>query len=407
MPIETLAGSLTGTTGSDGNAVFTVPSGVTPVNEMIIHDGFVRTPGVGYTSSGPVFTFLAPYIPIAGTDQPVVYYGGSVSTVPVTPSTGIDYTATGLLMAIRDITYVGTSIRDWPDDRLLRLVNREIEEYLVPLILTARKNHFATFKDTALVSGQRTYSLPSRATGLKVRAVQLVDGSGNPYAELHERELEDGITLGSDLVSAQSAGIPEVYWFVGNQIVLFPSPASSPALSLRVYFINRPSQLVATNSCLQISAFPGGAAGGSFRVQFSGSVPSSGYSVSSAIDLVQNAPGFDILLSSTISAATSTTVDIVGTQPSGLAVGDWVCVAGTAPVVTGGIPEMVLGCLIRVCQLEVMSGKADDAAFGRATKMLALAERRASQFLNKRNTGERPKVGMGSLYKFRRGGYSF
>lgn len=406
MPIETLAGSLTGTTGSDGNALFTIPSGIVPVNEMIISDGFVRTPTIGY-NLGPLagqVTFLAPYIPIAGQDQPVIYYGGSVSTVPTTTSTGVGYTSADLLTAIRDITSVGASIRDWPDDRLLRLLNREIEEYLIPFILSARKNHFATSKDIPLVANQRTYSLPSRATGLKIRAVQLVDGSGNPFADLQERELEDGIGLGSSaVIASQPAGTPEVYWFVGNQLSVFPVPSGSPALSLRIYFINRPSNLVATTSCIQISAFPGGAAVGNFRVQFTGSVPASGYSVSSAIDLVQNVPGFDILLSSTVSASTSTTLDIVGTQPSGLAVGDWVCVTGTAPVVTGGIPEMVLGCLVRVCQLEVISGKADDAAFGRASKMLALAEKRAAQFLNRRNTGERPKIGMGSLYKFRRG----
>lgn len=402
MPVETLAGSLTGTTGSDGNAVFTVPSGITPVNEMIIHDGFVRTPGVGYSLSGSTVIFIAPYIPIAGTDQPVVYYGGSVSTVPTTSSTGIDYTADGLMMAIRDITYVGSSVRDWPDDRLLRLLNREIEEYLVPFILQARKNHFATFNDIPLIAGQRTYALPSRATGLKTRAVQLVDGSGNPYADLHERELEDGIQLGATLATPVS-GVPQVYWFVGNQLSLFPVPSGSPALSLRVYFLNRPSQLVAQASCIQISAFPGGAAGGNFRVQFTGSVPASGFSVSSGVDLVQNVPGFDILLSSTVAASTSTTLDIVGTKPAGLAVGDWICVTGTAPVVTGGIPEMVLGCLVRVCQLEVMSGKADTDAFDRAGKMLAIAEKRAAQFLNRRNSGDRPKIGAGSLYRFKRG----
>lgn len=398
MPVETLAGSITGTDGTDGNALFTLPSGVTPVNELLIHDGLVRTAGVGYNLGPSVgqITFLSPYIPIAGSNAPVCYYGSSVSIVPVTPGAGIDYTSTGLLAAIRDITYTGTSIRDWPDDRLLRLINREIEEYLVPFILEARKNHFATFADKLLVANQSLYPLPTRATGLKVRAVQIVDVNGNPYSDVSERELEDGIRYDA------STGLPSVYWFVGNQISLYPTPTGSPTLSVRIYYINRPSQVVAQSSCIKISAFPGGAAPGSFRVQFTGTTPSSGYAIGNPIDLVQNVPGFDILLSSTISASTSTTLDIVGTQPSALAVGDWVSVAGNAPVVTGGIPEMVLGCLIRVCQLEVLSGKADDAAFGRATKMLSLAEKRAHQFLNRRNSAERPKIGMGALYRFKR-----
>lgn len=304
---------------------------------------------------------------------------------------------------MRDITYTGSSIRDWPDDRLLRLLNREIEEYLVPLIATARKNHFVTFKDIPLVANQRLYTIPSRAAALKTRAVQLVDASGNPFCDLQERELEDGINLGASGVIAQfPAGTPQVYWFVGNQLSLFPVPSGSPALSLRVYYLNRPSQLVAASSCIQITAFPGGAAAGNFRVSFSGTLPA-GYVNGTSVDCVQNVPGFDVLLTGPVAAQTTTTLDITGTQPSNLAVGDWICVTGTAPVITGSIPEMVIGCLVRICQLEVISGKADDAAFGRASKMLALAEKRAAQFLNKRNTGDRPKAGMGSLYKFRRG----
>src|SRR4051812_21558887 len=193
MPVETLNGAVTGTNGSDGNAVFTVPSGVTPIGEMVIHDGFVRTPGVGYVTpiTGPTITFLAPYIPIAGSAQPVIVYASTFGTgTAATLPTGYDYTTSGLIAAVRDLTNAGSSRQDWPDDKIIRLLNREIDTYLVPLILSARKDHFDTYRDQPLIGGQASYRIPGRAIGGKLRAVEVVDGTGNTVAPLSEVPLE-------------------------------------------------------------------------------------------------------------------------------------------------------------------------------------------------------------------------
>lgn len=212
--------------------------------------------------------------------------------------------------------------------------------------------------------------------------------------------------LGGPETASSSApqGTPGAYWFQGNQICLYPVPDGSTGLSLRVFYLNRPSTLVLPTTCVQITGFPGGGPANTFRVSFSGTVPA-GYGVNAVVDLVQNNPGFDVLATSTVAAAASSTLDIGGAAPANLAIGDWVCVSDTAPVVTGAIPELVIGVLIRWCQIEILSGKADDAAFKRALAMLGQAEKAAHQFLNRRNTGDRPKFGIGSLHRFKRGGW--
>lgn len=317
----------------------------------------------------------------------------------------LDYStapATGLLAMIRDITYAGSSLRDWDDVKLIRLLNRMVEERLVPFIMAARKGHFDTFQDTPLVALDQSYPLPSKATGGKLRTLLIVDSSGNPYVGLRERDLEDGVQLGGTAGGPAPTGVPGVYWFQGNMVYLFPAPSGTPAgLSLRFHFLNRPSTLVATTACVQITALPGG----SVVTVASGSIPTTGYTNGSAIDLVQNKPGFDVQFSGTISSQTATSITFNAAVPSTVAVGDWVCVSDTAPVVTGAIPEIVIGCLIRWCQLEILSGKSDDAAFKRANLMLSQAEKLALQFLNRRNTGDRPKFGIGSLHRFKRGGW--
>lgn len=317
----------------------------------------------------------------------------------------LDYStapATGLLAMIRDITYAGSSLRDWDDVKLIRLLNRMVEERLVPFIMAARKSHFDTFQDTPLVALDQSYPLPSKATGGKLRALLLVDGNGNPYASLRERDLEDGVMLGGTTGGAAPAGVPEVYWFQGNMVYLFPAPAGVPAgLSLRFHFLNRPSTLVATTACVQITALPGG----NVVTVASGSIPTTGYANGTAIDLVQNKPGFDVQFSGTIVSQSATAINLNTAVPSTVAVGDWLCVSDTAPVVTGAIPEIVIGCLIHWCRAEILAGKADDAAFKRALVMQGQAEKLAHQFLNRRNTGDRPKFGIGSLHRFKRGGW--
>lgn len=64
---ETPSGSITGTTGSDGNPTFTIAH--TPVGEpQVVVTGVVKLLATDYTRSGATFTFLAPQIPISGND---------------------------------------------------------------------------------------------------------------------------------------------------------------------------------------------------------------------------------------------------------------------------------------------------------------------------------------------------
>jgi hypothetical protein len=315
-----------------------------------------------------------------------------------------DYSATNLLQMIRDDAYVGTSTRDWPDAAILRLINRKVDSYLVPMIISARKNHFATFLDQSLLAGQSAYFLPGAAIGMKARAIQLVDASGNPFGELIEAELEDVINWGASLAGGSIAqGTPTRYYWRGNQVVLYPVPgAGMPALKLRVYFLNRPSTLVPNASCCHISSAAGADLGnGTFQISVTSVVP--GYPNGTIVDLVQNVPGFDILATGSIVSQTSNTLTLTGSLPVGFAQGDWIVTTGNAPVITGAIPEIVLDCLISSCALKMMNAKADNDAFNRSRGLLSTAEKSAKEFLNRRNTGDRQTAGGGGLQRFRGG----
>jgi hypothetical protein len=317
-----------------------------------------------------------------------------------------DYTADNLLLAIRDVIYAGNSNRDWDDTKLLRLINRQVHEYLLPFIIRSRKEDFVTYADQLLVANVPAYRLPSKASAARVRAMQLVDANGVPYSKLIEASLEKAILInGNALTGPLPLGLPQWYYFRGNQVVLVPTPDGQQGLSLRIYYPARPSTLALKANFLQITGFPGGAAAGFFRVGFSGTAPT-GYVATANCDLVQNVPGFDVLFTAAINAVSAGTyVEFPGALPTGLAAGDWICLQDTAPVVTGSIAEVLLGCLVNKVALEALGAKSDDDGFKRRQTLLAKSEEEAKALLNpNRNAGDRPHAGGGSLHRFRRGG---
>ncbi len=57
-----ITGAITGTTGSDGNPTFTL--NVSPLFLLLLKNNLPQRPGLDYTLSGNVITFLAPQIPV-------------------------------------------------------------------------------------------------------------------------------------------------------------------------------------------------------------------------------------------------------------------------------------------------------------------------------------------------------
>ncbi len=315
----------------------------------------------------------------------------------------LDYSTTNLLQMIRDLTYVGSSTRDWPDAAITRVLNREIHAYVVPMIEEARAQHFVTHTDTPLVAGQSTYPLPTKAMGSALRGIQLVDASGNPYAPLSEFSWDDAINYGNSVFTgATPQGVPSGYRFEGNTVVLYPTPSGSPTLSVRMHYVARPSTLVANAACAQILSSV--TASGTTTLTFASAALPASITTSTLCDLIQNKPGFDVQLSGfTPTAVTATTVAYLGTLPALIGVGDWIALTDQAPVVTGAIPDVLVGCLVKKVSLEIMSGKGDDGAFNRLRSLLSKDEKSAREFLRRRNTGDHAKAGQMSIMKFRRG----
>lgn len=228
-----------------------------------------------------------------------------------------DYTTTGLLASIRRRASIPTtSTTGGANADLLAYANEELRLGLVAEILRLREGYFKRDSDTTLTSST-TYRIPSRAIGGKLAAVQLLDSAGAVIATLSEY---DDARLADFGVATGIAG----YVVEGQNIVLVPA-STTTATTLRQKYFAQPNELVSSGYAT-ISAI-----NTSTNVVTTSAVH--GYTTSSTLDLVRATEGFEgLAIDQTPTAVGSTTTLTFSSLPTGLAVGDYVCVARQSPV---------------------------------------------------------------------------
>lgn len=295
-----------------------------------------------------------------------------------------DYSATELIASIRQRSFTAGAPRDFDDPSVLRLLNELATSYLLKLIAKRNTNYLVESVDLSVTTAASSYPVPSVAIAGAVRAVTLIV-AGIPTG-LVEMSLPQAVQTN---MAPWSVAFPTGYYWQGPNVVLWPSQAI--AGTLRLHYHRRPSQIVLPAACVKIASFPGGAAAGNYRIGYTGSAVT-GYSNGVAVDVVSNIPNFYRWQTNTTIAATGVgTIDIVGTLPAGLAVGDWICLYDTAPVVTDS-PAEVIDCLLSAVFVGMMEGKGSKESLERAEKQLARAEASAGPLIQQRNTGAMRKI---------------
>lgn len=230
-----------------------------------------------------------------------------------------DYTVDGLLVAVRDYVGISPNSEDGTDARILRLLNREQSLYLQTLLQRAKGQHRQSTLPYTVVPTTLRYSIPTRAIAAGIKMVEGVDASGKSWM-LYNFPDEDNARYGP-FFSAQSGQ----FYIEGNDIVFYSAP---PAGTLKVTYSRRMSALVQLASAGIITAINTGSG-----VVAISPTPSGFGTVAAPYDFVRAAPHFDIQAmdkSATRSGANMTFAS--ADLPSGLVVGDYVCLAGQTPV---------------------------------------------------------------------------
>lgn len=307
----------------------------------------------------------------------------------------IDYTTTALVAGIRRRAMLPTNAgAGLATSDLLAHATKALWGELVRFIHSTSEEHLvvengleATY---AITAGQAAYDLPARAIGGKARDVWRVDGSGNT---VNLNRYDPAQTIGF----SNTQSTPTGFYLQAGQVVLFPQPDGNGG-TLKVSYFRRPGSLVATSSAGTISAINAGAK----TVTLNAAQPSA-FTTAIKYDFVSATPPFktyamDLTCTNVnISVPSAPVFTMTAALPSGLAVGDYLCQAGEAPVAQVQ-PEFheLLEQLTAARVLEQL-GKLDElgAAQARITQM----KTELMDLLTPRVPGESQSVSQGDFYR--------
>lgn len=147
-----------------------------------------------------------------------------------------------LVSSVKRRTHAPSSQKAFQDSDIIALLNEELLTCLVPDILSLREDFFMRSITVPMVAGVNHYQLPGRAIGDSLKDVFFTKG---------------GVTRALDrddirnILATTNAVDPNVYCFLGDEIMLDAVPASSTG-TLTFYYLCRPSELVPTTSCSKI-----------------------------------------------------------------------------------------------------------------------------------------------------------
>lgn len=253
-----------------------------------------------------------------------------------------DYTTTRLLARVRKRAGLPAWGEDGLDDELLERINDELRLYLAAVIEGAKTQLKQTTLDLAIVANQVRYAIPARAIGAGVKMLEGLNASGQRVflVEMPDREFH-GFRTGDFYVEA-------------NEVVFFRAPTIT---TLRVTYSRRLSDLVATTAVRAITAINTGT-----KTVTIAAAPSTFTGVT-ALDLVKGTPHFDLYAMDAACAAvgsSATSIVFSSTLPTGLAVGDYVCLPGESPVVQA--PLELHSLLAQQAAFSYLDDKGDERA---------------------------------------------
>lgn len=226
-----------------------------------------------------------------------------------------------LLEDIRERGGIPSQDVRFTDAKLLAAASLELRDAIAPLLVETQTERGVYLASLAVTAGVAEYRLPSRALGARFKSVGWLQTGETVYTRLRHLSADSYY-----LQSTTEQGNPYGFFLRDNVLVLVPTPNVTG--TLRVPYYLRPATLTATSAAGVVTAV------GASTLTV-GSVPG-GFTSGAAYDVVRGVPGFETLVNrvtATIAGSVLTFSEALPTAaPTAPAVGDYVCLTGTAPV---------------------------------------------------------------------------
>jgi hypothetical protein len=252
------------------------------------------------------------------------------------------WTTDDLLVIVKRKARLPSSNSSFSNAQLLSIADEELGSFFVPLLRNTKSDYWLETYDVTMTVGTASYRLPPRSTSASLVDVWYYPSAGIPW-KLSRIGVEDQWMYTSNMT-----GAPRCYAINGDDVVLFPTP--SMAYTLRIRYERRPSQLVLTTACGQVTA----------KTTTTLTVSGNTITASDTVDVIQATPDFDALIDSAAVTSTGSGPQTVTftTSLSAVSVGDYVCQENTQCVVP--LPDVWHYALAYRVAAQVLREKGDD-----------------------------------------------
>jgi hypothetical protein len=281
-------------------------------------------------------------------------------STPSSMSSG--WLAAAFIAGVKRRANIPTSDEAWTTADFLAYANDAMVSYIAPLLRRLSEEFFVTDLDTTVTSGTAAYRISNRALGEALRDVQYTVSGG--YQSMLRRSPQE-------LSGSQSSGTFPVFYLRDDKVVLVPTPANSTDV-LRIKAMLRPNKVVASDRVFNVESVGSGTAvlgridgdtSGDDAADFFNSNASSG-----RVDIIRPLPGFRSIVIDTVATFSTVTATFTsGTSITDLlTVGDYVCIAGEAPMPQ--LPAELHPLLAQEVACAVLRASGDAAGLGMAEK---------------------------------------
>lgn len=260
------------------------------------------------------------------------------------------------------------------DGDILSFAYEAMISELCPLIISLREEYLVRYLDLPIVALQNAYAISDRALGQTLREVKIVKGS----------RVINLSRISEEEVQSNSPGTPSSFYLQGNNVILYPTPASSVD-SLRLSYFISPNRLVDTAKCARVDAID------IETKTIICTVPSS-WDTGNVFDLIKNGAGNEHkaidLAASSVDANSITFIDAL---PANLSVGDYLSLAGESPLPQ--VPAVCMQLLIYLTMAKCLESLGDVAGLQAAQGKISRLETSVKTLLGNRIQGASKRFG--------------
>jgi hypothetical protein len=286
------------------------------------------------------------------------------------------YLTSDLLTTIKTKALIPTNQVTFTDTNLLTIANEELQSAIVPMIMAVREEYFVTYKDTTIADNTGV-AVPARAIGAILRDITIVNGTQEFSIPLVPAEEAPEMSA-----TFYPSGGPVAAFLRGNKVFLAPPTGTTG--SLRLYYFERPNNLVLTTAVGRIDGI--NLLTNTITLN---QVPTA-FTLTTSFDFIMAQPTFDLLAKDQIPTQVSGVNFTFASLPSNMVVGDYLCLAGES--IVPQIPVEYHPVLAQRVVVRVLEALGDVNGTSIAKAKLQELEKYAQDLISPRVQGEAKKI---------------